>query len=75
MNPSGSHDIGVAILVNGLYTEGYSEIHTNNIVTLNLNCSMSIGETSIIEIGIQTLDGGSHNIDFNRVSLTVEKIL
>jgi hypothetical protein len=75
MNPSGSHDIGVAILVNGLYTEGYSEIHTNNIVTLNLTCSMSIGQTSNVQLEIQTLDGGTHNIDFKRVSLTVEKIL
>jgi hypothetical protein len=75
MHPTSSHDFAVSVLVNGLSTDAYSEIEANNIVTLNISCSMSIGETSIIEIGIQTLDGGSHNIDFNRVSLTVEKIL
>lgn len=75
MHPTSSHDFAVSVLVNGLSTDAYSEIEANNIVTLNISCSMSIGETSIVEIGIQTLDGGSHNIDFNRVSLTVEKIL
>jgi hypothetical protein len=72
---TGNHHLGFVILIDGIESEAYSETHHNNIITVDISGTATIGENQVLQLRGRTLDGGTHAIDINRVYLIVERII
>jgi len=72
---SGGHHIAFAILIDGVETEAWQEIHANGLWSLNMAGTCSIGNGQVVQLIGKTLDGGTHTIDLNRIYLIIERII
>jgi hypothetical protein len=72
---TGGHHIAFAILIDGIETEAYQEVHANGTWTLNMAGTCSIGNGQIVQLIGKTLDGGMHTINLSRIYLIIERII
>jgi hypothetical protein len=72
INNIGGHDLVFVIAVDGQRTEAYAEIDSNHKHTLNLRASSTLGKGQKVQLLGYTNDGGSHNINVLKASLTIE---
>jgi hypothetical protein len=71
----GGHHLAFAILIDGVETEAYQEIHANGLMSLNMAGTCSIGSGQVVQLIGKTLDGGTHTIDLERIYLIIERII
>jgi hypothetical protein len=70
-----SHWLALYISIDDIETEAYQEVNGNQVHSVSLYGSATIGEGSNVQIRANTLDGGTHVVDFLRSSLIVERII
>jgi hypothetical protein len=75
MDNTGGHSLVLQINVDGKTTEAYGKFDGNHINTLVVQGSCTIGAGSLVEVLISTGDGGVHNINIEKATWSIEKII
>jgi hypothetical protein len=75
INNTSSAKVGYEVNIDGVQTEAYQETHANTILSINLIASATIGENQVVKLRAYTLDGSTKNINIERTSFTIERII
>ena len=74
INISGSHDVQLIILLNGIETEGYYRIQLNHLITANCDTIVNIPDTGVIKLIAKTDEAGTHPLTIEKSNITIEKM-
>lgn len=65
----------ITVLIDGLETEASSSFSGNDIKTVNLRMSSTLGKNQVVSLNSKSGDGSAHNIDIKKAYLSIESII